>query len=219
MPTDNHSTDQPSPAESSGGPRRRSGFCCGCLVASTVLSLVFILLLVMLFSSPEEIIARANRSLGRADTVDQAAVQLTEAQMQAVRGTKPKVTIQLSDADVNAYLSEHADEVELPSGLADPKVAFGEDYVEGSVRTKVGFLPVRARVRLVPEVKDGALILHVAKMRAGKIALPGHFRKQLSETLKRMIERKLVGSGVELRSIEVRPGVLTITAVLGEPSG
>jgi len=109
-------------------PRRRSGFCCGCLIAAVVLTIIFALLLMMLFSSPQQIVARAKRSLSGANTVERATTQLTEAQMRAVCGVKPTVQIQLSDADVNAYLEEHPDELDLPSGLEDPKVAFGEDW-------------------------------------------------------------------------------------------
>ncbi len=66
--------------------RRRSGFCCGCVVGTVILSIIFVVVLIMLFSSPEEIVARAKRSLGGADTVQTATTQLTEAQMRAVRG-------------------------------------------------------------------------------------------------------------------------------------
>ncbi len=103
-------------------PHRRSRFCCGCLAGAVVLTIIFALILMILFSSPEEIVARAKRSLSGDSTVEHATTQLTEAQMRAMRGVKPTVQIQLSDADVNAYLTEHRDELELPSGIQDPKV-------------------------------------------------------------------------------------------------
>ncbi len=192
-------------------PRRRSGFCCGCVVGTVILSIMFAVVLTMLFSSPEEIVARAKRSLGGANTVERATTQLTEAQMRAVRGVKPTVQIQLSDADVNAYLKEHRDELELPSGLEDPKVAFGDGYIEGSVRTKVAFVPVRMRVEIIPEVTDGKLVLHVEETKAGKIGLPGMFRKKLGRTIDAMIQRKLGESDLRLENVVVQPGLLTIT--------
>ena len=196
-------------------PRRRSRFCCGCLAGAVVLTIVFALLLLTLFSSPEQIIARAKRSLGGADTVEKASTQLTEAQMRAVRGVKPTVQIQLSDADVNAYLKEHRDELDLSSGIEDPKVAFGDGYIEGSVRTKVAFVPVRMRVEIIPEVADGKLVLHLEDTRAGKIGLPGMFRKKIGRALDAMIQRKLGESDLRLENVVVQPGLLTITVTLG----
>ncbi len=196
-------------------PRRRSGFCCGCLIASliatAVLTFIFALILIMLFSSPEEIVARAKRSLSGANTVERATTQLTEAQMRAVRGVKPTVQIHLSDADVNAYLKGHRDELNLPSGLGDPKVAFSDGYIEGSIRTKIAFIPVRMRVEIIPEVTDGKLVLHVEETKAGKIGLPGMFRKKIGRTIDKVIQQKLGQSDLRLEKVVVQPGLLTIT--------
>jgi len=187
------------------------GFCCGCVVGTVILSIIFAVVLIMLFSSPEEIVARAKRSLSGANTVQTATTQLTEAQMQAVRGVKPTVQIQLSDADINAYLQEHRDELDLPSGLQDPKVAFGDGYIEGSVRTKVAFVPVRMRVEVIPEVADGKLVLHVEETKAGKMGLPGMFRKKIGRTIDKVIQQKLGQSNLQLKEVTVQPGLLTIT--------
>ena len=202
-------------------PRRRSDFCCGCLVAAAVLIIIFAVLLLMLFSAPQQIVARAKRSLGGASTVETATPQLTEAQMRAVRGVKPTVQIQLSDADVNAYLEEHRDELELPSGIEDPRVAFGDGYIEGSVRTKIAFIPVRMRAEIIPEVADGKLVLHIEETRAGKIDLPGMFRKKIGRTIDKLIQQKLGQSDLRLENVVVQPGLLTITVTLGAspPSG
>jgi len=202
-------------------PHRRSGFWRGCLAGAVVLTIVFALLLLMLFSSPQQIIARAKRSLGGASTVEHATTQLTEAQMRAMRGVKPTVQVQLSDADVNAYLEEHRDELDLPSGIEDPKVAFGDGYIEGSVRTKLAFVPVRMRVKIIPEVTDGKLVLHIEETSAGKLGLPGMFRKKIERVIDTMIQRQLGESDLRLENVVVQPGVLTITVTLGPspPSG
>jgi len=202
-------------------PRRRSGFCCGCVVGTVILSIIFVVVLIMLFSSPEKIVARAKRSLGVGNTVETATTQLTEAQMRAVRGVKPTVQIQLSDADVNAYLEEHRDELDLPSGLEDPKLAFGDGYIEGSVRTKIAFIPVRMRVEIIPEVTDGKLVLHVEETKAGKIGLPGMFRKKIGRTIDKLIQQKLGESDLRLENVVVQPGLLTITVTPApsQPSG
>ncbi len=194
--------------------RSRSGFCCGCLLAVAVLSIVFGLLLVMLFSSPGEIVERASRSLSPQDTVQHATAQLTEAQMQAVRGVKPIVQVQLSDADINVYLAEHRGELELPSGLKAPRVAFGEGFIEVSVRTKVAFVPVRVRAKIVPEVVDGKLVLQVRKVRAGKLGITGLVRDSLINILTDSVHQRLDQSGIKLKSVEVRPGFLILTGVL-----
>ncbi len=194
--------------------RSRSGFCCGCVVGAVILTGIFVMLLVMLFSSPKEIVARAKRSLSGADTVERATTQLTEAQIRAMRGVKPTVQIQLADADVNAYLQEHRDELRLPAGLKDPKVAFGDGYIEGSVRTKIAFVPVRMRVELVPEVADGKLVLHIKETKAGKLALPGMFRDKIERAIDAMIQQKLDQSDLRLKDITVQPGLLTITVAL-----
>ena len=198
--------------------RPRSGFCCGCVVGTVILGIIFVVVLIMLFSSPGEVVARAKRSLGVGNTVETATTQLTEAQMRAVRGVKPTVQIQLSDADVNAYLEEHRDELDLPSGLEDPKIAFGDGYIEGSVRTKVAFVPVRVRVEIIPAVADGKLVLHVEETEAGKIGLPGMFRKKIGRTIDKLIQQKLGESDLRLEDVVVQPGLLTITVTL-QPSG
>ena len=194
--------------------RSRSGFCCGCLLAAAVLSIVFGLLLVMLFSSPGEIVEWASRSLSPQDTVQPATAQLTESQMQAVRGVKPTVQVQLSDADVNTYLAQHQGELGLPSGLKAPRVAFGEGFIEVSVRTKVAFVPVRVRAKVVPEVVDGKLVLQVRKIRAGKLGVTGLVRDSLINILTDLVHRRLESSEIELKSVEVRPGFLILTGAL-----
>ena len=195
-------------------PRKRSGFCCGCLVATVVLTVVFVLVLLALFSSPEEVVARASRSLGSRDTIEQATTQLTEAQLQAVRGVRPAVQIQLSDADINAYLSEHRDELELPSGLEDPKIAFGEGFIEGSVRTKVAFVPVRVRVTIIPEVVNGELVLRIEKVKAGKLGVTTAMGDRLVSRITKLVGQRLEQSGVDLKQVQVSPGVLTVTGTL-----
>lgn len=221
MEADDTTTERPSQAANPNEQPSRSGFCCGCVAAAVILSIIFALLLLMLFSSPEEIVARAKRPLRGTDTIEKASTQLTEAQMRAVRGVKPTVQIQLSDADVNAYLKEHRDELELPSGLEDPKVAFGDGYIEGSVRTKIAFVPVRMRVEVVPEVTDGKLVLHIKETEAGRINLPGMFRKKIGRTIDKMIQDKLSRSDLRLKDVTVQPGLLTITVALesSESSG
>jgi len=213
---DSPQQQQPQEADRSGSQQSsgRRGFCCGCLVATIVLTCAFVIILIMLFSSPGEVIAQGRRALAPQDSVEQATMQISEAQMQAVRGVRPTVQIQLTDADVNAYLEEHRQEMALPPGLKKPKVAFGEGYIEASVRTRVAFVPVRARVRLRPEVVDGKLVLHVSKLKAGKLGLPAHFRKQLESRLGDMISQRLVGTGVTLRDVQVHPGQLSITATI-----
>jgi len=206
--------EQPDASNLPRGSRSSShrSFCCGCVVAALVLTGVFVVLLMMLFSSPGEVIEQGRRALHPNDTVQQATTQLTEAQMRAMRGVKPVVQIRLSDADVNAYLEEHREEISLPPGLKDPKVAFADGYIEASVRTRVAFVPVRVRARVKPEIVNGKLVLRVDKMKAGKLGLPGHFRKQLESRLGEMINQHMAGSGVVLNSVEVRPGELIVTA-------
>ncbi|MCK4324996.1 MAG: hypothetical protein KAW89_10725, partial [Armatimonadetes bacterium] len=124
-------------------------------------------------------------------------------------------------ADVNAYLKEHRDELDMPSGLGDPKVAFGDGYIEGSVRTKIAFIPVRMRVEIIPDVTDGKLVLHIEETKAGKIGLPGMFRKKIGRTIDKLIQQKLGESDLRLENVVVQPGLLTITVTPAQspPSG
>jgi len=73
----------------------RPGFCCGCVVASIILTIIFALLLMMMFSSPKEIIARADRSLRGADSVEQAATQgadSVEKAIESMYGRRTRLT-------------------------------------------------------------------------------------------------------------------------------
>ena len=189
----------------------RRGFCLGCVVAGMIGIAVVIVALSLLFSSPEELVAYGQRTLSGPSTVEQAISATEDAQARMLRGLRPDVELRLTDADVNAYIAEHRKELALPRGLRDPRVAFGEGFVVASVRTKMGFvIPVRVRIKLRPEVRDGRLALHPMAGRAGKLPMPATFRKKVARTAGRVIEERLGAAGFDLTGVEVHKGVLIV---------
>jgi hypothetical protein len=197
--------EEASDREATGRAKRagRRGFCLGCIVAAIVIIGVVVAGLSVLFSSPEELVAYGQRTVGGPSTVEQAAA--------ALRGVEPDVTLTLNDADVNAYIVEHRKELALPKGLKDPRVAFGDGFVEASVRTKVGFVvPVRVRIKVRPEVSEGRVLLQPIGGRAGKVGLPGGVRKKIARTAGHIIEQRLDAGGFDVKRVEVRKGELVV---------
>lgn len=201
------------PADKSGGSTSR-GFCIGCIVASVGLTVLFALVLSMLFSSRQEVVARGKSLLEGEDTVEQVDETIMTARERMLRGMKPSVSLTLTDADLNEYIQEHPDEIEIPSGLEDPKVAFGDGFVEVSVRTKILFIPTRVRAELVPEVEEGTLVLRVEKVSAGDISAPGVIRKSIASGATDAINKALQANRMDIKSVKVTEGLLTVEAVL-----
>jgi len=210
-------SDDEAEREAAGVAKRagRRGFCLGCSAAVIVIVAVIIVVLSMLFSSPEELVAYGQRTVGGPSTVEQAITTTEAAQARVLRGVRPVVALKLTDADVNAYIVEHSDELTLPKGLKDPRVAFGEGFAVASVRTKMGFVvPVRVRIRVRPEIRDGKLELHPVAGRAGKLSLPGGIRDKVARTAGRALQERLDGAGFDLQDVELHEGELTVRGTL-----
>jgi hypothetical protein len=199
--------------ETSGQAKRagRRGFCLGCLAAAIVGIVAIVVVLSMVFSSPEKLVEYGQRTVTGPSTVEQAIATTEAAQARALRGVKPVIALRLTDADVNAYIAEHEDELPLPKGMEDPRVAFGDGFVVVSVRTKLGFVvPVRVRMRMRPEVVDGRLKLHPVAGRAGKIGLPSGIRDRVARTAGKAIQERLDAGGFDLQRVEVQEGALIV---------
>ena len=176
---------------------------------------VIIVLLSMLFSSPEELVAYGQRTLSGPSTVEQAITTAETAQASALRGVRPVIAMKVTDADVNEYIKQHQQELSLPSGLQDPSVAFGEGFVEASVRTKMGFVvPVRVHIKARPEISDGQLRLHPIGGSAGKLGLPGGVRQKIAGTAGGLIQQRLDGAGFDLQDVELHKGELIVRGKL-----
>jgi|GEM_PF-2196586 len=209
--------DEEADRETAGLAKRagRRGFCLGCLMAVLIGVVAAIIVLSMLFSSPEELVAYGQRTLSGPSSVEQAITTTEAAQARVLRGVRPVVALRLTDADVNAYIVEHDKELALPKGLKDPRVAFDEGVAEASVRTKMGFVvPVRVRIKVRPEIRDGRLAVHAIGGRAGKLGLPGSVRKKVARTAGRVIQERLDAAGFELQDLELHKGVLIVRGKL-----
>lgn len=219
---ENTPQEHPEPTDRDTGSTSR-GFCVGCVVASVVLTVVFAIVLSMLFSSREEVIARGKGLFEGKDTVEQVDETIMTAREKMLRGMKPTVSITLTDADLNAYIQERPEEIDIPSGLEDPKVAFGDGFVEVSVRTKILFIPTRVRAELVPEVTDGTLALKVEKVSAGDVSAPGVIRKSVARAATDAVNKALQANRMDIKSVKATEGLLTVEAVLKpkeqEPAG
>ena len=205
--------DDEAEREASGQAKRagRRGFCLGCLAAVIVAIVAIVVVLSMIFSSPEELVEYGQRTLTGPSTVEQAIAATEAAQARVLRGVKPVIALRLTDADVNAYIAEHEDELPLPKGMKEPRVAFGDGFVVVGVRTKLGFVvPVRVRMRMRPEVVDGRLKLHPVAGRAGKIGLPRGIRNRVARTAGKAIQERLDAGGFDLQRVEVQKGALIV---------
>lgn len=138
-----------------------------------------------------------------------------EAYLRIFRGLKPKMVIEVAEADVNTYLREHPEEVALPGEFADPQVAFLDGLVQISARTKVLFVASRVRVNLAPEMINGRLRLSVRRISASGIPIPNWFHKGIAGDLAGMINETLDRNGLQLRDVRVEQGLIRVWAQVG----
>ncbi len=134
--------------------------------------------------------------------------------MEMFRALKPTLIIELTEGNVNAYLLEHLDEFSIPEGFEDPRVVFGDGYVEVSARTKVLFVATRVKVQMKPQIRDGFLTLPATKVRAGKIPVPSAFFRNIAGTITAVINQALAQNSMQLTRVEITPGRVRGTAVV-----
>jgi len=131
------------------------------------------------------------------------------------RGLKPRMIIEVAEADVNSYLREHPEDIALPEDFADPQVAFTEGLVHVSARTKVLFVTSRVSVSLAPEITQGRLRLSVRRIKASGIPLPHWFHKGISSNLTAMINETLDRNGLQVRAVQIERGLIRVWAQVG----
>lgn len=134
--------------------------------------------------------------------------------MEMFRALKPTLIIELTETNVNAYLLDHLDEFDIPEGFEDPKVIFGNGYVEVSARTKVLFVSTRVKVQMKPQITDGFLSLPATKARAGKIPVPSAFFNNIAGTITTVINQALDQYSMQLTHVEIVPGRVRGTAIV-----
>lgn len=137
-----------------------------------------------------------------------------EAQMRMFRAMRPKLIIEVTEANVNAYLRDHPDEFDMPEGLEAPRVSFGSGYVEVSARASLLFVPSRVSVRLAPSIRDGHLELRVTRVSAGWMPLPRSLHGGVAEMITDLINNALDLNGVKLSRVEIVRGLVRATATV-----
>ncbi len=143
-----------------------------------------------------------------------AQVQTESPEMRLFRALKPTLIVEITQANVNAYLQDDPKEFDIPDGFEDPQVVFGNGYVEVSARTQLLFTPVRVRVLMAPEIVGGRLRLAVRKVHAGKIRIPSSFHRGVGDMITGVINQALDQNNVMLRKTEVTNGLVRATAVV-----
>jgi hypothetical protein len=151
----------------------------------------------------------------QASAPTQPALTPTQAaQMEMFRELKPTLIIELTEANVNAYLLRHLDEFAIPEGFEDPRVTFSNGYAEASARTKVLFVATRVKVQMKPQIVNGFLSMPVTKVRAGVIPLPSAFVKNIAATITTVINQALEQNSMQLTRVDIVPGRVRGTAVV-----
>lgn len=134
---------------------------------------------------------------------------------QLFRALQPRVTIEIAEANLNAYLRAHPQELGIPADFADPRVSFRHGLVELSARKQVLFIASRVSVGLAPQVVRGRLRLVVRRVRASGIPLPTYFHRGVADALTGPINQALDRNGLELLDVEVVPGTVRVHAQVG----
>jgi len=133
-----------------------------------------------------------------------------------LRELKPKMTFEFLQDNLNSYLRAHPEEFAIPEGFESPHIAFFPNVIEVSARTKILFVPARVRVGMTPEVRNGRLRLKVTSIKAGKVPVPPTFHRGTADTIARVVNDFLDRNQVQLQCVEVRRGVIVVSAAGGE---
>lgn len=138
-----------------------------------------------------------------------------EAMTQLFRALQPRVTIEIAEANLNAYLQAHPGELGIPADFADPRVSFGNGLVELSARKQVLFIASRVSVGLAPQIVRGRLRLVVRRVRASGIPLPTYFHRGVADVIAGPINQALDRNELELLGVEVVPGAVRVYSRAG----
>lgn len=132
-----------------------------------------------------------------------------------LRELKPRMTFEVTEPNMNAYLAAHLAEFAIPEGFTSPYVAFGAGLVEVSALTRVIFVPTRVRVGMRPQVVRGRLRLRVERIHAGPLPLPSSFHRGTADTIARVVNEILDRNEVQLLAVEAVRGLIRVTAQAG----
>jgi len=147
----------------------------------------------------------------------QLAPPLAPEYTRMLQALKPRMTFEVTERNLNAYLLAHPQDFAIPEGFDAPAVAFREGVVEVSAVTRVVFLRARVRVSMIPEIVDGRLRLRVHKIQAGRFPLPPSFHRGAADTIESIINQMLANNELELLCVEIVPGLVRVTAQVRPP--
>jgi hypothetical protein len=134
--------------------------------------------------------------------------QLQQAALSAVAAPGQPVSLYLRPEDVIQQLAPGL----AKSGVQDLHVYLGQGTVAAQGVVPVGKRSVHATVRLRPQAVNGALRLELVEAKIGTMPMPHSLRKRLeAELAKGASSRESALSQVYLDSVQVAPGLLTLT--------
>lgn len=129
-----------------------------------------------------------------------------------LRELKPRMMLDFTEQNLNAYLRAHPEDFAIPEGFDSPAVALREGIIEVSALARLLFVATRVRVEMVPEVARGKLRLRVHKVKAGPIPLPPGFHRGTADTIESVINQILGTNDMELLCVEIVPNLVRVTA-------
>lgn len=127
-------------------------------------------------------------------------------QWRLFRQMQPTLTIEITEANINAFLREHRDEIGVPPGYSNPRIGFDKGRVEVSAARRLGFFSTRVQVEMDPSIEEGRLVLRERKTGVGPISLPISFHTGVADTIMETINGALDRNDMILRRIEIIRG-------------
>jgi len=127
-------------------------------------------------------------------------------QWRMFRQMQPTLTIEITEANINAFLREHRDEIGVPPGYTNPRIGFDKGRVEVSAARRLGFFSTRVQVEMDPSIEEGRLVLRERKTGVGPISLPISFHTGVADTIMETINGALDRNDMILRRIEISRG-------------
>jgi hypothetical protein len=127
-------------------------------------------------------------------------------QWELFRQLQPTLTIEITEANINTFLRDHAGDIGLSGGYSNPRVAFEGGDIEVSAAKRLGFFSTRLKVGMEPDIENGRLVLRERKTGVGGISLPISFHTGVADTIMGTINGALERNDMILRRVEIVNG-------------
>ena len=156
-------------------------------------------------------------SQGDAQSGRNKAATLAAAAAEANRTGRPQtVSETFTDAELTSLANEQAAARNLPVEQVVLH-ATNQGTIDGRAQAHAAGQPVPVTFRLLPDVSDNTLQLHVQQLSVGSVPLPGPLTSQITDQVRQIVDVRRSFDGLRQLRVTTIEGQVTVTGV-AEPS-